>query len=62
MRYQLDYSCITVLDPVPTTGLTTADAEELSNRVRDLMMHEIKDIGGGIGTHNNSPNESEKTK
>jgi len=53
---------IRVLDPVPTTGLTTADAEKLSNRVRDLMMHEIKDIGGGIETHNNSPNESEKTK
>ena len=38
---------ISVLEPIPTTGMTTADVETLSTRVREMMLKEIKDIGGG---------------
>lgn len=33
---------ISVLDPVPTEGLTKDNAEDLSNQVRDQMLHVYK--------------------
>ncbi|KAI5801605.1 hypothetical protein DFH27DRAFT_481915 [Peziza echinospora] len=39
---------IRVLDPIPTKGLTSADVDELTVRVRELMLKEILAIGGGI--------------
>ncbi len=30
-----------MLDPIPTTGLTTADVEELTRTTRDLMFKEM---------------------
>lgn len=39
---------VKVLEPISTTGLTAADVEELSNKVWELMLKEIKAIGGGI--------------
>ena len=36
-----------VLEPIPTTGMTIADVETLSTRVREMMLKEIKDIGAG---------------
>lgn len=32
---------ITVLDPIPTTGLTTEDVDELTRSTRELMLKEI---------------------
>jgi lysophosphatidate acyltransferase len=30
-----------VLDPIPTTGLTAADVDDLAQRTRDLMLKEL---------------------
>lgn len=30
-----------VLDPIPTTGLTTADVDELTRSTRELMLKEL---------------------
>lgn len=32
---------LTVLDPIDTTGLTTADVDELCKNTRDLMLREL---------------------
>lgn len=32
---------LAVLDPIPTTGLTPADVDELCNKTRELMLKEI---------------------
>jgi lysophosphatidate acyltransferase len=32
---------IAVLPPIPTTGLTAADADKLTQRTRDAMMNEL---------------------
>lgn len=31
----------TVLDPIPTTGLTAADVDELTRSTRELMLEEL---------------------
>lgn len=30
-----------MLDPIPTTGLTSADVDDLCNKTRELMLKEI---------------------
>lgn len=30
-----------MLDPIPTTGLTAADVDELTNNIRELMLKEM---------------------
>ena len=32
---------LAVLDPIPTTGLTPADVDELTRSTRDLMLKEL---------------------
>lgn len=34
-------SSYAVLDPIPTTGLTAADVDELTRKTRDLMLEEL---------------------
>lgn len=36
--------CVTVLPPIPTTGLTAADAPDLAVRTRDAMLVALKEI------------------
>lgn len=36
-----DLKSCAVLDPIPTTGLTAADVDELTRKTRDLMMEEL---------------------
>jgi len=50
------------LDPIPTEGLTAADVEALSTKVRDMMLQEIKAIGMQGAIESSSSSESPKNK
>ncbi|KAF8419699.1 hypothetical protein EV426DRAFT_634318 [Tirmania nivea] len=53
---------IHVLDPIPTEGLTAADVEALSTKVRDMMLQEIMAIGMQGAIESSSSAESRKNK
>ncbi|KZZ97577.1 AtaAp protein [Moelleriella libera RCEF 2490] len=42
---------VKVLDPIPTTGLTASDVDELARTTRDLMLKELKSLTAEVQGH-----------
>ena len=40
----LTYFCVPVLPPIPTVGLTAHDVDDLTKKVRDLMLKELVEL------------------
>lgn len=46
---------VLVLPPIPTTGMTSADADALTTKTRDAMMNELIRLSHVTGTGNGIP-------